>query len=207
MKIEWRDPDSLVPYEGNPRRIPAAAVEKLAASIREFGWKQPIVADAKGVVIVGHVRLAASKRLGLKEVPVLVADDLTEDQARAFRIADNRLSEESVWDVRGLTREIRELGAAAEKLMLTAFSSEELEVLRFDAEMQEVAHVQAKAGGEVTGLPDAGQAGDDAPLVPGLADDTLMVDLVFPVPAGRAKEIRASLQELLDTLLGGANDA
>ena len=89
MRIEQRDPATLTSYAGNPRRIPDAAVEAVAASIRQYGFRQPIVVDAAGVVIVGHTRLLAALKLELPTVPVHVAD-LTPAQARAYRLADNK---------------------------------------------------------------------------------------------------------------------
>jgi len=90
--------ERLRPYEHNPRIVPPAAVTKLAASIREFGFKGPIIVDRDGVVIAGHTRLLAAKQVGLGRLPVIVADDLTSEQAKAFRLADNRLAQETSWD-------------------------------------------------------------------------------------------------------------
>ena len=96
-QIVMLNPSELKPYEKNPRKN-AKAIDKVAASIREFGFKQPIVVDANRVVIVGHTRLEAAKRLKLTEVPVIIADDLTEAQAKAYRLADNKTNEFSEWD-------------------------------------------------------------------------------------------------------------
>ena len=92
MKVE-----ELIPYINNPRNN-ENAVDKVASCIAEFGFKNPIVIDKNNVVINGHTRLLASKKLGLKEVPVIIADDLTEAQVKAFRIADNKTSEYATWD-------------------------------------------------------------------------------------------------------------
>ncbi len=88
---------AVKPYPGNPRQN-ADAVDKVAASLREFGFRQPIVVDKDNVIIVGHTRLQAAKKLKMKEVPVLVADDMSEDQVRAYRLADNKTAEFSLWD-------------------------------------------------------------------------------------------------------------
>src|ERR1019366_2195534 len=112
-------------YSENPRKIPQSAIDKVAASIREFGWRQPVVVDAAGVVVVGHTRLLAAHKLGLLEVPVHVAADLTEAQCRAYRIADNRAGEEAHWDTELLRLELSELGGIAAEL--TAFDPAELE--------------------------------------------------------------------------------
>ena len=93
------------PYDRNPRRNDNA-VDAVAASIREFGFRQPIVVDRDGVIIVGHTRLKAAKKLGMKEVPVLVADDLTEEQVKAYRLADNKAGELAGWDFAELEEEL-----------------------------------------------------------------------------------------------------
>lgn len=98
MNVEYWKTDDVKPYENNPR-INDGAVEATANSIKEFGWKQPIVVDKEGVIIVGHTRLKAAKKLGFKEVPVLVAKDLTFEQADAYRLADNKTGEISEWDM------------------------------------------------------------------------------------------------------------
>ena len=103
MKVE-----ELIPYINNPRNN-ENAVDKVASSITEFGFKNPIVIDKNNVVINGHTRLLASKKLGLKEVPVIVADDLTEAQVKAFRIADNKTSEYAEWNEELLKLELEQL--------------------------------------------------------------------------------------------------
>ena len=103
--IQFINPADLVPYVNNPR-INADAVDKVAASIREFGFQQPIVVDKDKVVIVGHTRLKAAKKLKLKTVPVVIADDLTEEQANAYRLADNKTNELAEWDMDRLSEEL-----------------------------------------------------------------------------------------------------
>ena len=98
--------DSVTPYEKNPRKIPKEAVDKVAASIREFGFKQPIVVDKDMVIIVGHTRLMAAKKLGYEKVPVLVASDLSPEKARAYRLADNKTNELTDWDFDTLQEEL-----------------------------------------------------------------------------------------------------
>lgn len=95
--VQYMDIDSLIPYVNNPRKNDQA-VDAVASSIINFGFKNPIVVDANNEIINGHTRLKAAKKLGLKEVPVIVADDLTEDQVRAFRLADNKVAELADWD-------------------------------------------------------------------------------------------------------------
>lgn len=87
----------VIPYENNPRDNDGA-VDAVAESIREFGFKQPIVVDKDKVVVVGHTRLKAAQKLGYELVPVIIADDLTEEQAKAYRLADNKTGELATWD-------------------------------------------------------------------------------------------------------------
>lgn len=128
MKIEMRSIDQLTPYAANPRAASDALVRKVAASIQEFGWQQPLVVDAEGVVIVGHTRLMAAQLLRLQTVPVQVAD-LPPEKARAYRIADNRLAEESQWDKTLLAAELSEIDNYDLDLSLTGFDSGEIEGL------------------------------------------------------------------------------
>ena len=93
------------PYEKNPRRNDEA-VRYVAESIRQFGFKVPIVIDKNGIVVAGHTRLKAAKKLGLSEVPCIVADDLTDEQVKAFRLADNKVSEMAFWDFELLDEEL-----------------------------------------------------------------------------------------------------
>lgn len=94
--------DEIIPYINNPRNNDAA-VETVAASIKEFGFKQPIVIDKDGVIVAGHTRHKAAKRLGLATVPCIMADDLTEQQIKAYRLADNKVAELATWDAELLT--------------------------------------------------------------------------------------------------------
>ena len=133
MKIEQWPIGRPKPYPKNPRKIPAAAVQKVAASIREFGFQQPIVVDRKGVVIVGHVRLLAAQEIGLKEVPVHVAQNLTPEQVRTYRLADNRTADEALWNPELLAEELRALEQAGIDLAASAFDDHQL--LRLLGEM------------------------------------------------------------------------
>lgn len=108
MNIVNLEIDKLIPYINNPRNN-ENAIDKVASSIKEFGFKVPIVIDKNNVVITGHTRLLASKKLGLKEVPCVVANDLSEAQIKAFRIADNKVSEYSTWDKELLRVELEQL--------------------------------------------------------------------------------------------------
>ena len=104
-ELKWEPIKSIRPYEKNPRRNDEA-VDAVAASIREFGWQQPIVVDKDGVIIAGHTRYKAAKKLKCDTVPVVVADDLTEDQVKAYRLADNKTGELAEWDFSALEEEL-----------------------------------------------------------------------------------------------------
>ena len=97
------------PYENNPRKITEEAIQKVAASIREFGFKQPIVVDRNNVIIAGHTRLKAAELLGLETVPAIRADDLTPEQVKAYRLADNKVAEATDWDMNALDKELAEI--------------------------------------------------------------------------------------------------
>src|SRR5450756_130640 len=111
LAVEWWPIARPVPYERNPRLAPEAAIAKVAASLKEYGWRQPIVVDREGVIVVGHTRLLAAQRLGLAHVPVHVATDLSPAQIKAYRLADNRSAQETSWDYALLPIEIGELAA------------------------------------------------------------------------------------------------
>jgi len=126
MKVELRKPEDIKPYEHNPRDNDGA-VEAVARSIREYGFRQPIVVDAEGVIVVGHTRWKAAKALGLEEVPVHVATDMSSEQIKAYRIADNKVADLAEWDYELLPIELSELRGMDVDLDLLGFSSEELE--------------------------------------------------------------------------------
>ena len=108
MEIKMMKTSELIPYANNPRNN-EHAVDSVANSIREFGFKSPIIVDEKNVIINGHTRKLAADKLGMKEVPVIVADDLTDEQVRAFRLADNKVGEIAEWDSEKLTLELMNL--------------------------------------------------------------------------------------------------
>ena len=147
MKIELRDVQAIRPYEQNPR-VNDQAVEAVAKSLREFGFRQPIVVDADGVIICGHTRWKAAQKLGLKQVPVHVATDLTAAQVKAYRLADNQTATLAEWNFDLLPLELKDLEGQNFDLSLLGFSPEDLAALL------------APAGNE--GLTDP----DDVPLPP-----------------------------------------
>ena len=105
IKIIEKDINELVPYENNAR-INDKAVDVVANSIEEFGFKQPIIIDKNNVIVAGHTRTLACKKLGITKVPCIVADDLTEEQIKAFRIADNSSAQVAEWDMDKLMKEL-----------------------------------------------------------------------------------------------------
>jgi hypothetical protein len=127
MKIEIRLMDEVTPYSKNPRKISQKSIDKVAFSIKEFGPRQPIVLDQAGVIIVGHVRYLAAKKLGLDRFPVHVAEGLSPAQVRAYRIMDNRSHQETDWDPEILKFEITELDALAFDLKFTGFETREID--------------------------------------------------------------------------------
>lgn len=108
MEIINKKLDELIPYEKNPR-LNDEAVKYVANSIKEFGFKVPIVIDKNNVIVAGHTRYKASKELGLKEVPCIIADDLNDEQIKAFRLADNKVSEMAEWDFDLLDEELEDI--------------------------------------------------------------------------------------------------
>jgi len=136
MKVEqWRIED-VKPYEGNPRQN-EKAVDAVAASIREFGFRQPIVVDEHGVIVVGHTRYQAALKLGLAHVPVHVARGLSPEQIRAYRLADNATRDLSEWDYELLPIELGELKEAGYDLGLIGFPEDELAGLMDSGEVKE----------------------------------------------------------------------
>jgi hypothetical protein len=109
MNIVMLPTNDLKLYEKNPRRINDKAIDSVMNSIREFGFKVPIVIDKNNVIVTGHTRLKAAKKLKMAEVPCLVADDLTDEQVKAFRIVDNRTNDYTSWDFPLLVTEIQDL--------------------------------------------------------------------------------------------------
>ena len=108
MEIVYKTLDELKPYEKNPRKNDEA-VEYVANSIKEFGFKVPIVIDKDGVIVAGHTRYKASQKLKLEKVPCIIADDLSDEQIKAFRLADNKVSEKAKWNKDLLMSELFDL--------------------------------------------------------------------------------------------------
>ena len=126
MKIQNIELSKILPYINNPRKN--LNIDKVASSIKEFGFQQPIVVDKKLVIIVGHTRYEAAKKLELKEVPIVIAD-LSEVQAKAYRIADNKVAQDNYWDFEKLQLELDSILENNYELMNTGFDVDELDNL------------------------------------------------------------------------------
>ena len=142
MQIIIKGIIEIKPYENNPRNNDSA-VDAVAASIREFGWQQPIVVDKDGVIIAGHTRYKASRKLGLTEVPVVVADNLTDEQVRSYRLADNKTGELAGWDFSALEEELA--GLAEIDMQQFGFAGSEAEDFNIDNLFAEAAPKEKEA--------------------------------------------------------------
>jgi site-specific DNA-methyltransferase (adenine-specific) len=132
IRIEYMATDRLIPYVNNPRKNDKA-VDVVAGSIQEFGFKNPIIVDKDNVIVAGHTRLLAARKLELEEVPVIRAEDLTEQQIKAFRLADNKTAESAEWDMELLALELEGLDD-----IFTGFNEVEIaDILGLDNEAQE----------------------------------------------------------------------
>jgi len=142
LKIVQKSVDKLIPYINNSRTHSDEQIAQIAASIKEFGWTNPILVDGANGIIAGHGRLMAARKLGYTEVPTIELKDLTETQRKAYIIADNRLALNAGWDNEMLRLELAEIGDLGFDLELTGFSAEEITELQFDddaeAEMPEL---------------------------------------------------------------------
>lgn len=125
--------NSLIPYARNSRTHSEAQITKIAASIKEFGFLNPVIVDGENGIVAGHGRVMAAKKLGMDEVPVVEANHLTEAQRRAYVIADNRLALDAGWDDEMLRVEFAELEGLGFDLDLTGFTPEEIKALDFDS--------------------------------------------------------------------------
>ena len=125
MKITELDINEIIPYANNPRNN-AAAIDAVAASIREFGFKVPVVIDRNNILITGHTRLEAAKKLGLEKIPAIRAADLTEAQVKAYRLADNKVGEIATWDDSALAAELQALDDLDFDMSEFGFSEDDL---------------------------------------------------------------------------------
>ena len=160
LNVEYRKVEALIPYARNPRTHSEAQIAKIAASIIEYGWTNPILVDGDNGIIAGHGRLAAARKLGLDQVPVIELAHLTVTQKRALVIADNRLALDAGWDEEMLALELAELSESGYELALTGFDSSELERL-LSTTLEDDA-----AEGEDDPDETADDTADDVPLAP-----------------------------------------
>ena len=129
MEIKQLKLKDLIPYANNPRK--KQAIDKVASSIKEFGWQQPIVVDQDMVIVVGHTRYQAAQKLGLDKVPVQIATGLTDAQIKAYRLLDNRANQDALWDDDMLKIEVQDIDKMDIDLALTGFDEKELDKLLF----------------------------------------------------------------------------
>lgn len=130
MEVKEIPVQELREYENNPRRNDSA-VDAVAKSIKEFGWKQPVVIDSDNVIVCGHTRFKAAQKLGLEKVPCIIADDLTPAQIKAFRLVDNKTAELSYWDFEKLGFELDELKHVGLDLSVLGFDLPHVDVNDF----------------------------------------------------------------------------
>lgn len=127
MKLKSYKIEDIKPYKNNPRNNDNA-VDYVAKSIQEFGFKVPIIIDKNNVIVAGHTRVKAAKKLGITEVPCIIADDLTEEQVKAFRLADNKAAEKSEWDFTLLENELEQLS----NIQMQEFGFLDIEQINWD---------------------------------------------------------------------------
>lgn len=108
LKIEYVDINNIKPYKKNPRKN-EKAIPYVMESIKQFGFKNPVILDKDNVIVAGHTRIESAKRLGITEIPCIYADDLTDEQIRAFRLADNKVGEIAEWDIDLLDTELDDI--------------------------------------------------------------------------------------------------
>lgn len=125
MEIIEKFTKELIPYANNPRENDGA-VDAVAASIKEFGFKVPVIIDKDNVIVAGHTRIKAAGKLGIDKVPCIVADDLTEEQIKAFRLADNKVGELAQWDFTKLEEELKDLNDMDLDFSMSDFGFEDL---------------------------------------------------------------------------------
>ncbi len=135
-KVERRAVAELIPYARNSRTHSEEQVGQIAASIKEWGWTVPVLIEPNGGLIAGHGRILAAQKLGIKDVPCMVAEGWTDAQKKAYVIADNKLALNSGWDQEMLRVELRELEALDFDLTMTGFDLDEISALGFDDESE-----------------------------------------------------------------------
>ena len=155
MKIELFPIDELKAYSNNPRRVPDEAVKTVANSIREFGFRVPVIVDKDNVIVAGHTRVMAARELGLEKVPCIVANDLTPEQIKAFRLADNKTAELTGWDFEMLDLELEELNLDMSNFGFEV-AGEEVDTGAFFTEAETVEPSEKQASPQVITCPQCG---------------------------------------------------
>lgn len=141
--------DDLIPYENNPRNN-ERAIEKVANSISEFGFKVPIIIDKDNVIVCGHTRYLAAKQLEMARIPCIMANDLTEEQIKAFRLVDNKTSEFASWDYDMLSFELDEIGIDMTDFGFTEAEDINLDDFFIESNVSESAIVKEKVKSTIT---------------------------------------------------------
>lgn len=136
LEIKYIPINDIKPYKNNPR-LNEEAIPYVMKSIREFGFKNPIILDKNNVIVAGHTRLESAKRLGMKEAPVIYADDLTEEQVKAFRLVDNKVSEKSMWDYSKLDEELDSILDIDMSMFDFDINTDDVEIERIDLSNKE----------------------------------------------------------------------
>lgn len=187
MQIKWQNIDNLIPYERNAKLHPDSQVARIARSIEEFGFRNPVLLDGQGEIIAGHGRILGAKRAGLTEVPTIDASDMTPEQVRAYRIADNKLAE-SDWSLSALSEELMDLQGLDFDLTLLGFDDDKLTELMVDPENKGLTNPDTVPGTPKTPKTKAGDVWllDNHRLVCG---DCCEFDLVSRLFAGKTARL------------------
>ena len=165
LNVEYRQVEALIPYARNPRTHSDEQVAKIAASIVEYGWTNPVLVDGENGIIAGHGRLAAARKLGLNQVPVIELAHLTPTQKRAYVISDNRLALDAGWNEELLALELAELSEAGYDLALTGFDDSEIEAFLSDEVVSDDADPEQQEATD-SDEPDTADEVPAAPVVP-----------------------------------------
>ncbi len=182
-KIEQRSVAKLIPYASNSRTHSDAQVAQIAASIKEFGWTNPILVDGDNTIIAGHGRLLAARKLGMKDVPAIVLDHLSKAQQRALVIADNQLALNAGWDMDMLKTEIEDLKLDDFNISLLGFDASQLADMFDDVEgIKEENPYTAKINTPIY------EPKGEKPEIKELYDDTKTADLIAQIKASNLSE-------------------
>jgi hypothetical protein len=182
-KIEQVSVEKLIPYAANSRTHSDAQVAQIAASIKEFGWTNPILVDSDNTIIAGHGRLLAARKLGMKDVPAIVLDHLSKAQQRALVIADNQLALNAGWDMDMLKAEIEDLKLDDFNIALLGFDASQLADMFNDAEdIKEENPYTAKINTPIY------EPKGEKPDIKELYDDTKTADLIAQIKASKLSE-------------------